>query len=225
MNEIDLAEEIMDGRKCKNTKAQYRRKFSHFEKWIQQRYPACYDETAATVNLLLIQKIHLLEFFGFICKKKDKSGNFIDPIIYQTFQHVSGYKSAVKDYFTRFNVDLAKDVERMLKEFFGGYQRKIADLKQDGVMSIVEGKLPLSFKGYKFLSDKAVDQSNDYNTSIFSNFFLIMCWNLIARCVSVGSLMYNHVSWENDSLVVGFPSHKGDKEGKRSLLQQLWGYF
>ena len=45
-----------------------------------------------------------------------------------------------------------------MKEFFGGYQRKIAVLKQDGVMSIVEGKLPLSFKGYKFLSERAADQ-------------------------------------------------------------------
>ena len=100
----------------------------------------------------------------------------------------------------------------MLKVFFGGYQRKIADLKHDVVMSAVEGKLPLSLKGYKFLSAKAMDQSYDYDASIFSNFFLIMYWNLIARCVSVGSLMHNHISRENDSLVVVFPSHKGDKE-------------
>ena len=212
----------MDGRKCANTKIQYRRKFAHFVQWVQQRYPACFDDATASVILTAIQKSHLLDFFGFICRKKDKAGNFLEPTVYQTFQHVSGYKSAIKDYFSRGNVDLARDVEKMLKEFFGGYQRKIAVLKQDGVMSIVEGKLPLSFKGYKFLSGKAADQSCDYGTSIFASFFLIMCWNLIARCVSVGSLMYNHVSWENDSLVVVFPSHKGDKEGKRSLPKHVY---
>ena len=117
---------------------------------------------------------------------------------------------------------MAADIEKMLKEFFAEYQRKIALLKQDGVMSIVEGKLPLSFRGYKFLSCKAMEQTTDYSTSIFSNFSLIMCWNLIARCVSVGSLMYNHITWENDSMVVVFPSHKGNKEGKRCSPKHVY---
>ena len=34
--------------------------------------------------------------------------------------------------------------------------------------------------------------------------------------------MYNHISWENDSLVVVFPSHKGDKEGKRSSPKHVY---
>ena len=135
---------------------------------------------------------------------------------------MSGYKSAIKDHFASENVDFGIDIEKMFTQFFGGYQRKIASLKQDGVMSIIEGKQPLSFKGYKFLSDKATDQFEDYPTSIFARFFLIMCWNLIARCVSVGSLMYNHISWENDSLVVVFPSHKGDKDGLRSLKKHVY---
>jgi hypothetical protein len=61
----------------------------------------------------------------------------------------------------------------------------IAKLKQDGVMSIVEGKL-------------------------------------IARCVSVGSLMYNHVSWEHDSMVIVFPSHKCDQEGRNALPKLIY---
>ena len=214
--------EIIDGRKCANTKTQYRRKFLHFEKWVKDNYPTCIDEITSTVNLVSIEKCHLMEFFGYICKKKDKNGAFLHPTIYQTFQHVSGYKSAIKDYFSNGNVSVAADIEKMLKEFFAGYQRKIALLKQDGVMSIVEGKLPLSFRGYKFLSCKAMEQTTDYSASIFSNFFLIMCWNLIARCVSVGSLMYNHITWENDSMVVVFPSHKGDKEGKRSSPKHVY---
>lgn len=216
------AEDIIDGRKCANTKTQYRRKFLHFEKWIKERYPMCINEVNSTVNLLSVEKSHLMEFFGYICRKRDRNGAFIDPTVYQTFQHVSGYKSAIKDYFSNGNVSVAADIEKMLKEFFAGYQRKIALLKQDGVMSIVEGKLPLSFRGYKFLSCKAMEQTTDYSASIFSNFFLIMCWNLIARCVSVGSLMYNHITWENDSMVVVFPSHKGDKEGKRCSPKHVY---
>jgi hypothetical protein len=155
-----------------------------------------------------------MEFFGYICRKRDRNGAFTDPTV---FQHVSGYKSAIKDYFFNGNVS----VEKMLKD--AGYQRKIALLKQDGVMSIVGENFPLSFiRGYKFLSCKAMEQTTDYSASIFSNFFLIMCWNFIARCVSVGSLMYNHITWVNDSIVVVFPSHKGGKEGKRCSRRHVY---
>ena len=97
----------------------------------------------------------------------------------------------------------------MLKNFFGGYHRKIASLKQGGVMSIIEGKQPMSFKGYKFLARKALGQEGDFNLSIFSHFFLLLCWNLIARCISVGSLIYSHISWTSSSppanLITTFP--------------------
>ena len=33
------AEDIIDGRKCANTKIRFKRKFLHFEKWILERYP------------------------------------------------------------------------------------------------------------------------------------------------------------------------------------------
>ena len=169
------AEEIIDGRKCANTKTQYRRKFLHFEKWIRDNYSMCINEVTSTVNLLSVEKSHLMEFFGYNCRKKDRNGAFVDPTVYQTFQQVSGYKSAIKDHFSNGMVSVAADIEKMLKEFFAEYQRKIALLKQDGVMSIVEGKLPLSFRGYKFLPCKAMEQTTDYSASIFLNFSLIMC--------------------------------------------------
>ena len=89
------------------------------------------------------------------------------PVVYQTFQHVSGYKSAIKDYFSTMNCELGKETEKMLTNSFGGYSRKIAALKQDGQMSIVEGKQALSFKGYKFITKAAMDDNtSDYDTSI-----------------------------------------------------------
>jgi hypothetical protein len=153
--------------------------------------------------LHLVDKTILKEFLGHICKKKDKNG----PVVFHAFQHVSGYKSAIKDYYSNMDVNVSEDILKMFKQFFEGYVRTIAKLKQDGVMSIIEGKQPMSFKGYKFLVVKAIDQEKDHNLAIFSHLYLLLCWNLIARCVSVGGLMYNHVSWENDSMVFVFPSH------------------
>ena len=224
-DETDLAEAIIDGRKCDNTKKQYQRKFEHFRKWMEEKYPQCLREDDNTIDLATIEKSHLVQFFGHICKKKSKAGEYLSPVQYQSFQHVSGYKSAIKDYFGNQDCNIKEEIEKFFKKFVGGYMRKIAGLKQDGEMSIVEGKMPMSFRGYKFLAGKAtIDKGgdDDEKLSIFSHFFLLMCWNLIARCVSVGSLMYNHISWENDSLVIVFPSHKGDKDGKKSLPKHVY---
>ena len=112
------AEEIIDGRKCANSKTQYRRKFLHFEKWIRERYPMCINEVTTTVNLLSVENSHLVDFFGYICREMDRNGAFIDPTVYQTFQHVSGYKSAITDYFSNGNVSVATDIEKDVKRVF-----------------------------------------------------------------------------------------------------------
>ena len=216
-----LAIEITAGRKCSNTKNQYRLKVEHFRKWVEIKHPTFLNGDS-TLNLASIDKIILREFFGHICQKKEKSGAYLHPVVFHAFQHVSGYKSAIWDYYSNMNVKVTEDILKMSKQFFEGYVRMIAKLKQDGVMSIVEGKQPMSFKGYKLLATKALEQCRDHNLAIFSHLYLLLCWNLIARCVSVGSLMYNHVSWENDSMVIVFPSHKGDQEGRNALPKHIY---
>jgi hypothetical protein len=98
-----LAIEIMEGRKFQNTKNQYWLEVEHFQKWLQAKHPKCLTEDG-TINLPEVNKVILREFLGHTCKKKDKSGAYVDPIVYHTFQHVSGYKSAIKDYYSNMDV-------------------------------------------------------------------------------------------------------------------------
>ena len=49
-----------------------------------------------------------------------------------------------------------------MEQFFKGYNCKIAQMKQDGVIFIIEGKQPMSFKGYKFLAGRALEQQCDH---------------------------------------------------------------
>jgi hypothetical protein len=152
-----LALEIMDGRKCINTKKQYQRKIEHFTKWVETKHPTCLNEDGS-VKLRVISKAIMNEFFGHICKKKDKHGVYLEPVVFHAFQHVSGYKSAIRDYYSNMEVNLTEDILKMFKQFFEGYVRTIAQLKQDGVMALIEGKQPMSFKGSKFLATKALEQ-------------------------------------------------------------------
>ena len=216
-----LAIEIMDGRKTLNTKNQFRLKIQNFQKWVLIKHPNCLNEEG-TLNLPSLDVTILREFLGHLCKKKDKNGAYFEPIVYHAFQHVSGYKSAIKDYYSNMGVNISEDILKMFKQFFEGYVRKVAKLKQDGVMSVVEGKQPMSFRGYKFLAMKAIQQTKDLNLVIFSHLYLLLCWNLIARCVSIEGLMYDHVSWVNDSMVFVFPAHKGDQEGRNSLPKHVY---
>ena len=65
-NAMETAEEIINGRKCENTKNQYNRKFEHFRQWIVEKYPECTLTDGVTVNHALINKVHTQDFFGHI---------------------------------------------------------------------------------------------------------------------------------------------------------------
>jgi hypothetical protein len=77
-------------------------------------------------------------------------------------------------------------------------------------MKLTEGKSPITFEGYLFLATLSLNVSTDFNQNIFSHVYLIFCWNLMARSISVAGLMYSHLHWENDALIVTLPKHKGD---------------
>lgn len=219
--ESDLALQIMGGSKCTNTRVQYARKIVHFSDWMYEKHSNCCNADRKVILTSVTKKI-LKQFLGHICKKKDKNGAYLNPIVFHAFQHVSGYKSAIKDLYLNQEVEVSSDINKMLKSFFDGYVRKVAQLKLNGKMPLIEGKMPMGFKGYRFLSSKAIEQEKDHSLSIFAHLFLLLCWNLIARCVSVGSLMYHHISWDNDSLVVVFPAHKGDQEGRTALPKHVY---
>ena len=54
-----------------------------------------------------------------------------------------------------------------------------------------EGKQPMSQSGYRYLAEAAIQQSDDFNLYITCHCFLLLCWNVIARAVSVGIFCLN----------------------------------
>ena len=62
----------------------------------------------------------------------------------------------------------------------------------------------------------------DFELAIFAWVFLVLCWNLMARCVSVAGIMFTHISWANDALTVVFPTHKGDQEGNHASPKHVF---
>ena len=149
-------------------------------------------------------------------------GQPVEPVKHLSFQHVNGFKSGLKYYYKQLNIPIPADVDATLHEFIGGYERTVAELKLTGEMEMTEGKQPLDYKGYKYLASRAMKATEDTDLNVFAHCFLVFCWNLIARCNSVSSLMFEHISWEADALIVVFPSHKGDKEGKNCSPKHVY---
>jgi hypothetical protein len=69
---------------------------------------------------------------------------------------------------------------------------------------------PLSFDRYRYLAKKAMAQTTDYHLAVFAQVFLLLSWNPTARCDSISSIMFQHVSWELDSMVIAVPPNKAD---------------
>jgi hypothetical protein len=99
-----------------------------------------------------------------------------------------------------------------------GYKKIIADKKRRGIMNVTEGKRPLSFPGYHFLANMFMTltpsgKKYPFKEAIFSWCFLLLSWNLIARCSNIRDINLAHLDWVNDSLLVTFAQSKGDQDG------------
>jgi len=197
----NLGEKILRQRICDNTRVGYGRKVKHWKAWCRKHHAAVMlDDDDDNIDLTKITREMLIDFLTYQCVKRDKQGN---PILFQqkqkhqSYQHVSGYNSAIKDYYHEKRFKMSEECVLYISDFLAGYQRTVADLKQKGELPTTEGKSPLSFQGYKMLAKKSLQETTDFPVSMFAHVFILFCWNLISRCNSVSSLMFNHITMAN----------------------------
>ena len=117
-------------------------------------------------------------YYTYISKKRNKDCTNKNPVVvHQSFEHVSGYKSAIKNHFKSRRVAFNDDSVLLQSDFFGGYKRLIADEKQDGTRKIRVGKVPLSFTAYRYIAKLAMMYNRDSSCAIFAHVFLFYGWN------------------------------------------------
>ena len=78
------------------------------------------------------------------------------------------------------------------------------------------------FDGYRFLALNAIQGRKVFSSSIFAHLFLLICWNFLTRSVSVGSIMFAHMSWVGDALQITIPVHLGDQEESNSYPRSVY---
>lgn len=97
------------------------------------------------------------------------------------------------------------------------FTKIVAKRKSLGIMKQVEGKLPLSYDGYKMLCTKALKCNNTH-----VHLYLVSQWNLMVRTSAVQCLNYQFIGWSSDALTIKVPMSKSDQLGERAFAKHCY---
>ena len=89
-------------------------------------------------------------------------------------------------------------------------------------MKNFEGKVSVTFKVFCSLALIALMASDRSQFSSYVHCYMILCWNLFARSISISSCRTHHLSWQNDCLVVDMSVHKGDQTGEKITPKHVY---
>lgn len=154
---------------------------------------------------------------------------------------MEGKVAALKDAFKKYSKDkkVPSDVKIFLDRYIEGYKRMIKHLELNGDRNPSEGKAPFTFAAYRSMSEFAIQKdkiirsvakanlqghvSGDAKDGLLFNILaVVLCWNLVARSISVIQLMFTFFRWENDHIVITDPKHKGDQTGEKTVPKPLF---
>ena len=205
------ADAIISGKIEKSTRNLYAKKNAVLLRWLQDKYPLHVREDNSIIVPLPVDIVK--KYFAHVTKKKNGKN-----CAYST---VAGFKSAMQDLYSSHGCEDAFPA-KLASDFFKGYKRKVANLVLNGEMNLGEGKMFLSYKGYGELLKLALRDSTTQRHGLFPNLYILLSWNLMCRTVSTGSLLYTHITWMEDALVIHLPKHKGDPTGSKSFQKHVY---
>ena len=136
---------------------------------------------------------------------------------------MQGFLSAFKYLHDEQNpaMEIPAETKRNLSKFMSGYKRKIASKKENGEMKSQEGKDPFKMESYKFICECLL-KVLPVMLAMSLHLFCVLCWNLIARSISVSKLRYENMTWEADALVIRLNKMKNDQEGSNVQDRRIY---
>jgi hypothetical protein len=227
--------DIYDEKRTKvGTKKNYRSRINVLKEYFQEFSPDALDDDGE-VRVPLADS-DLCNFFAHLFIPAHERGKLQspedilpgeeDPLCATT---VKGYRSAIVDLYTQANLVIDPVVNGRINKMITGYEKDLNDLKKRSLMKPEEGRQPLPFSGYqlmlwKFLNwfPTASTVAGRYISGMFMWSFTTLLWNLMSRSDSVDTLMFEHISWQDDSLIIEEQGHKGDGTGENKYGKHLY---
>jgi len=215
------AKKIIDKRISASTRKGYDSHIKKLVKWLKINHP----DQAIIINgverpRIPLPHVVLMQFLG-DAPRLDRNGRLKpadkNPIANST---MNGITSAINDLYREAKITMDPATRIEVTSLMRGYKRTIADEKLAGRMKVFEGKRPLTFRGYALLAKYAL--KSQQTDSVFAHLYVVLCWNLFSRSNSIANIMYNHIEWKEDALMITVPKHKGDQEGAKAFPKHCY---
>lgn len=212
-----VSDETEDGRVKKSTKDQYKGILVRLKAFCTVNILRCIDNNAdLDLNTFHEDDNLILKQLLSHCAAEYEDGSI------PAAQTISNIISSIKFEYRRLEIAIPIKTEAYFKSFMQGYKRKVQNKKDEGKMDNHEGKVTVLV--YTNLCKLALFATKDTRSKFcsFVHVYLILCWNLFSRSISVTELRTHHMSWKNDALVIDFNSHKSDQTGERITPKHIF---
>jgi hypothetical protein len=233
---------IVEGRITEDTRKGYERKIRLFKMWciekhgdrVDELFENARDQESIQLKKPIPNEI-VIGYLGYYMKARKKKGGRrgkeneqqAEPELpeelgievlgddkLKTVSTVQGFLSAFKYLHDEQEpvMEIPVETKKNLAKFMAGYKRKIASKKENGEMKSQEGKDAFKMESYTYIC-KCLLVLMPAMLAMSLHLFCILCWNLMARSISVSKLRYDHTTWEADALVIKLNKMKNDQEG------------
>lgn len=198
---------IAGKRVADSTRKSYASKMKTWKAWLTQHKPQYIvnDDIA-----LPLDTDTMLAFFGSIAYKDAEKKHL------RAASTVYAYYSALKFEYSERKIPFNASVD--VQQFLDGFQNTVAQAREDGQLPTFEGKQPLSMKAFRQIAIFGLKGKECF----YAHLYLVLCWNLMGRTTSIGSLHYANIGWSNDALQITLPRHKGDQAGQNTKPKHLF---
>ncbi|KAH9112692.1 hypothetical protein AeMF1_013012 [Aphanomyces euteiches] len=215
---VEAGDDVIKMRLSNRTRYQYSNIQQRLLHWLELKHPSHVVDGKIKLPLSpRICKMFLAHESIKVTASDGKTGSK-----YKSKAAINGCRSAIVNLHKESKVKIPDDLNSVLSDYMSGYKRMIAELKEEGEMPLHEGKEPIAVDGYRYLAQKALDGERDKKGRRTVHLFLLLCWNLIARTATVGSLRYGHVTWEGDAMVIRYGRMKNDQEGNNCTPHRVY---
>lgn len=218
---MERAQDVINRQVVEGTKRNYVSSLLNMANWLHNNYPDAVEEVHADGGgveykiILPISREVVMAYMGAI-QRRDEHGNPVEhggKLMAVSTMNTIG--SAINYLYRVHGIQHTMDprLKAAIKDFMAGHRRMVATAKGNGELPLFEGKRAISFSGYHKLAKYSLEKQTSRLGSFYSHLFIVLSWNLFARSHSIASLMFNHIEWKEDSLLITLPRHKGDQEG------------
>ena len=213
-------------RKVKTMK-DHRNRIQHVCNFIHEKYPQYSATMVRRLNIVdygnseknFFTSTHDIEYaslsadivLAFMGTKKNKGDGKI-----MSHVHIRKYHDALMFGAKEARVGFSEQYYMTVDGFLDNYRKEYADAKKHGNVDEEEAD-PISFNLFEMVCFWFLCSGN-----IFAWFFMMCCWNFMARTINVDGIGFRHITKGTDSIKVKYFGTKADQEGKNCTHKNIY---